>query len=147
VTRFPIGRLSRGHDTKSFDCGDEELNSYLRRYALQNQERHSAAVTYVASTEGTAAIAAYYTLSNAREERHNDMPGRQMQSQTGHNRSDQIRRKPPRSVNERQDHDSAFADFIDKAIILNEDLSNQVVGPGAGARPVLRRCFWPLHPP
>ncbi len=34
-----IEPLTREHDRKAFDCGDEEVNRFLREKALQDQER------------------------------------------------------------------------------------------------------------
>jgi GNAT superfamily N-acetyltransferase len=47
VTQFRIEKLNRGHPTNSFDCGEEPLNRFLARYALQNQQAN-ASQTYVA---------------------------------------------------------------------------------------------------
>lgn len=61
--RPPLSRpipINRGHDRSLFDCGVEALNDYLKRFALQNQER-DAARTYVA-TRGNR-IVGYYTLA------------------------------------------------------------------------------------
>lgn len=51
--------LSLGHDLSQFDCGIEALNTYLQRYARQNQEKE-AARTYVAVEAGR--VIGYYTL-------------------------------------------------------------------------------------
>jgi hypothetical protein len=50
----------------SFDCGDADLNTYLRRYAWKNQEKYNVGVTYVC-TDPPVSMAAlgYYTLANA----------------------------------------------------------------------------------
>jgi len=34
--------INRRHDRKNFECGSEELNEYLRRYARQNHESGDA---------------------------------------------------------------------------------------------------------
>ena len=34
-----IEPLTRGHNRKSFDCGDDDVTAFLREKALQNQER------------------------------------------------------------------------------------------------------------
>jgi GNAT superfamily N-acetyltransferase len=52
--------LTKEHDRKSFDCGVEALNEYLRKYALQNQKKHISR-TYV-STVGNK-IVGYYSLA------------------------------------------------------------------------------------
>jgi GNAT superfamily N-acetyltransferase len=41
-----VEKLRRDHPVENFDCGREELNRYLARYAWQNQEA-GAARTYV----------------------------------------------------------------------------------------------------
>ena len=55
-----IEKLRRDHPVEAFDCGREELDRYLVRYAWQNQQA-GAAQTYV----GIAgeAIAGYHTLA------------------------------------------------------------------------------------
>jgi predicted N-acetyltransferase YhbS len=42
-----IEKLRRQHDVDSFDCGQEPLNRFLARYALQNQQAE-ASQSYVA---------------------------------------------------------------------------------------------------
>jgi len=48
-----------GHDTSSFDCGAEALNTYLKRYARQTQKREGAR-TYVVLDANR--VVAYYTI-------------------------------------------------------------------------------------
>lgn len=55
-----IEKLRRDHPVEGFDCGREELNRYLLRYAWQNQEA-GASQTYVGLVGDT--IAGYYTLA------------------------------------------------------------------------------------
>ena len=52
--------LTKDHDRNSFDCGVQALNDYLKKYALQNQRKHSAR-TYVA-TRGNRVVG-YYSLA------------------------------------------------------------------------------------
>jgi GNAT superfamily N-acetyltransferase len=56
----PIEKLRLAHDTGPFDCGKEELNRFLKRFALINQQANSAQ-TYVAC-RGSVVIG-YYSLS------------------------------------------------------------------------------------
>ncbi len=55
----PVEPLSARHDVASFDCGESALNRFLKRYALINQQAHSAR-TYVACREQV--VVGYYTL-------------------------------------------------------------------------------------
>jgi GNAT superfamily N-acetyltransferase len=55
-----VEKLRRDHLVEGFDCGREELNRYLLRYALQNQQA-GAAQTYVGVVGD--AIVGYYTLT------------------------------------------------------------------------------------
>jgi GNAT superfamily N-acetyltransferase len=55
-----VEKLRADHAIESFDCGREELNRYLQRYAWQNQKA-GAAQTYV-GLAGDAAIG-YCTLA------------------------------------------------------------------------------------
>lgn len=52
--------LTKEHDRKSFDCGVRELNEFLQKYALQNQNKHVSR-TYVAIADNK--IVGYYSLA------------------------------------------------------------------------------------
>ena len=58
--------FTEAHDVTLFDCGNDELNRFLRRHALNNQ-RNQSARTYVA-LRGEAQVVAYYTLAAASAE-------------------------------------------------------------------------------
>lgn len=55
-----IEKLRRDHPVEGFDCGRDELNRYLVRYAWQNQQAN-ASQTYVGVVDD--AIAGFYTLA------------------------------------------------------------------------------------
>jgi GNAT superfamily N-acetyltransferase len=55
-----IEKLRADHDLTNFDCGKDDLNRFLQRYALPNQQANSA-LTYVAC-RGKAVIG-YYSLT------------------------------------------------------------------------------------
>jgi hypothetical protein len=55
-----IEKFSATHCIQDFDCGNLELNRFLIRYALQNQQSNSAQ-SYVACVEG--GVVGYYSLS------------------------------------------------------------------------------------
>ena len=55
-----IGKLDRSHIVETFDCGHQDLNRYLCRFALNNQMAGSAQ-TYVA-TSGDRVVG-YYSLA------------------------------------------------------------------------------------
>lgn len=55
-----IEKLRREHGVEGFNCGREELNRFLARYALTNQQA-GAAQTYVALSG--EAVAGYYSLA------------------------------------------------------------------------------------
>ncbi len=54
-----LSPLSGSHDLSQFDCGNEALNTYLQRYARQNQAKE-AARTYVAEMDNK--VIGYDTL-------------------------------------------------------------------------------------
>ena len=56
----PIGRH---HDRKNFDCGVENLNSYLRRYARQNHASGGAKTFVAVSETEPDRILGFYTIS------------------------------------------------------------------------------------
>jgi GNAT superfamily N-acetyltransferase len=55
-----VEKLRRDHPVEGFDCGREELNRYLLRYAWQNQQA-SAAQTYVGIAGEV--VVGYHTLA------------------------------------------------------------------------------------
>ena len=55
-----VEKLRPDHLIESFDCGSEELNRYLLRYAWTNQQG-GAAQTYVGLADDT--VVGYYTLA------------------------------------------------------------------------------------
>lgn len=59
MTSLEITKLLRDHPVERFDCGSEELNRFLIRFALQNQQAN-ASQTYVGLTDDD--IVGFYTL-------------------------------------------------------------------------------------
>jgi len=57
--------IARNHDRASFDCGDADLNLYLRRNARQNHESGGAKCFIAAPVDAPARILGFYTLSPA----------------------------------------------------------------------------------
>src|SRR5690349_24157241 len=66
----PPRPIRPGDPVDSFDCGVEDLNRYLQRFAWMNQQAN-AAVTYVVIKEPL--IAGYYTIVAASAE-HGESP-------------------------------------------------------------------------
>lgn len=61
-----IRRLQEDHFLDSFDCGDEPLNTYLKKYAWINQQKISIGVTYVATDQAAPKkVIGYFTLAMA----------------------------------------------------------------------------------
>lgn len=57
--------LGRTHDRNAFDCGEDELDSYLKRYARQNHESGGAKCFVATPRDDPARILGFYTLSPA----------------------------------------------------------------------------------
>ena len=57
---FAIEKLRGDHDLAPFNCGKEELNRFLKRFALAHQQAQSAQ-TYVARQENL--VVGYYSLA------------------------------------------------------------------------------------
>lgn len=53
-------KLDKIHNIKKFDCGNEHLNDYLKKYAFQNQKKNISN-TFVA--QKTNKVVGYYTLT------------------------------------------------------------------------------------
>jgi len=58
----PIGRK---HDRESFDCGEESLNEFLRRYARKSHELGGAKTFLGIEDAGGKTILGFYSLSPA----------------------------------------------------------------------------------
>jgi len=56
-----IEKLNKNHKKERFDCGNEVLNIFLKKYAYQNQNRYLVGVTYVLHKENL--IYGYITIS------------------------------------------------------------------------------------
>jgi len=72
VTPLRIAKLERRHAVEAFDCGQDELNSFLVRFALSNQLAN-ASTTYLALAEEE--VVGFYTLVVG-EVAHADAPER-----------------------------------------------------------------------
>ena len=57
--------LGRQHDRARFDCGEDALNEYLRRYARQNHASGGAKCFVASTAADPERIIGYYTLSPA----------------------------------------------------------------------------------
>jgi len=66
-----IRRLAKGDEASQFNCGDRELNDYLRRYALTNRAAGTAQTFVAVPTDSTVpqVVVGYYTLSSSTIER------------------------------------------------------------------------------
>lgn len=67
-----IEKLSSAHNIEDFDCGSLDLNRFLQRYALQNQQSNSAQ-TYVGCRNSH--VIGYYSLTVG-SVMHNEAPTR-----------------------------------------------------------------------
>ncbi len=56
-----IEKLNR-HDRSSFDCGDTDLNRFVREFARQNQKENIGR-TYVAVKPGDSRVLGFFTLT------------------------------------------------------------------------------------
>ena len=57
--------ISKKHDREAFDCGDDALNQFLRRYARKSHERGGAKTFLAIEDAGSKAILGFYSLSPA----------------------------------------------------------------------------------
>ena len=57
--------ISRSHDRKSFDCGDADLNDFLRRYARQGHESGSAKTFAAIDDANPGRILGFYSIAPA----------------------------------------------------------------------------------
>ena len=59
-----IHPLAKAHDRKSCDCGNDDLNRYLREQARQDAEKRVAA-PFVLMQPGSPKVLGFYTLSSS----------------------------------------------------------------------------------
>jgi hypothetical protein len=57
--------LEKGHDRSAFDCGNKDLNRYLKQQARQDAEKYVAA-PFVLVESDVPIVRGYYTLSSSR---------------------------------------------------------------------------------
>ena len=57
--------ISRQHRRESFDCGQADLNTHLRRHARQNHQRGGAKTFVAVPSAKSTKILGYYTISPA----------------------------------------------------------------------------------
>jgi GNAT superfamily N-acetyltransferase len=55
--------INKKHDREAFDCGEEALNEYLRRYARKSHERGGAKTFLAVDDADDKAILGFYGLS------------------------------------------------------------------------------------
>ncbi len=57
--------INKAHDREAFDCGDDALNEFLRRYARKSHERGGAKTFLAIDDTDKKTIVGYYSLSPA----------------------------------------------------------------------------------
>lgn len=57
--------LDQEHDRKGFDCGDAELNDWLRQVAKQHKEKGVSSTFVLVADEASSEVLGYYALSLA----------------------------------------------------------------------------------
>ncbi|MGA8501684.1 MAG: GNAT family N-acetyltransferase [Candidatus Sulfotelmatobacter sp.] len=57
--------INKKHDRETFDCGEEALNEFLRRYARKSHERGGAKTFLAIEDAGSKSILGFYSLSPA----------------------------------------------------------------------------------
>lgn len=63
MPRIRKEQLSRNHHRAGFDCGVEELNSFLRNTARRQDERHLVRTTVLVDVDHPERILAYYSTA------------------------------------------------------------------------------------
>lgn len=58
-----ITSLNKTHDRTDFDCGEEQLNIYLKSYANQHAKHHITKTFIAVNTKNTEKVLGFYTLS------------------------------------------------------------------------------------
>ncbi|NLS25065.1 hypothetical protein S2M10_00280 [Sphingomonas sp. S2M10] len=55
--------ISKAHDRASFDCGDEELNTFLQRYARQSHEAGGAKTFLAIDDSDNRTVLGFYSIA------------------------------------------------------------------------------------
>ena len=63
MPRIRKEQLSRNHDRAAFDCGTEELNTFIRKTARRQDERHLVRTTVLVKADQPERILAYYSTA------------------------------------------------------------------------------------
>lgn len=63
MPRIRKEQLSRTHDRASFDCGVEELNTFIQKTARRQDERHLVRTTVLVDPDRPERILAYYSTA------------------------------------------------------------------------------------
>lgn len=58
-----IEPIASHHDCRAFDCGEEGLNDYLRRFARQNDLKDIGRTFVAVEAPGSPVVCGYFTLS------------------------------------------------------------------------------------
>jgi GNAT superfamily N-acetyltransferase len=61
--KYTIELLDRSHNRRYFDCGEESLNDFLKKFARQNSEK-GLGRTFVAVPANSKVIYGYYTIAS-----------------------------------------------------------------------------------
>lgn len=65
--------IARSHRREAFDCGDDAMNEFLRRYARQSHEQNAAKTFCAIDNNSPGRILGFYTVTPTAIE-HNDVP-------------------------------------------------------------------------
>ncbi len=57
--------IAKAHDRRAFDCGDEELNGFLLRFARQGHEQNAAKTFCAIADDASDRILGFYSLAPA----------------------------------------------------------------------------------
>jgi GNAT superfamily N-acetyltransferase len=68
VSFSPPALLTTAHEVEAFNCGNESLNQYLKRFALTNTAAGTAR-TYVTTSREAPIVVGYYSLAAGSVER------------------------------------------------------------------------------
>ncbi|MCO6389094.1 GNAT family N-acetyltransferase [Aliihoeflea sp. 40Bstr573] len=76
--------IARSHDRKTFDCGDDEINAFLQRFARQGHEQNAAKTFCAICDDQPGRILGFYSLAPASVE-HDAVPVEMTKGMARHN--------------------------------------------------------------
>jgi GNAT superfamily N-acetyltransferase len=75
--------ISKSHNRQAFDCGDKDMNEFLRRYARQSHEQNASKTFCAIDDANPGKVLGFYTITPSAV-RHEDVPAEMVKGLARH---------------------------------------------------------------